>query len=43
MGEGGGQKEWLGARVVMDYNYSLGGEHEVLYIEFKIYYHVHTK
>ena len=31
------------ACVVMDYNKFLGGEHDVIYTEFKIYYDVHLK
>ena len=30
-------------RVVMDYNQFLGGEHDVIYTEFKIYYDAHEK
>ena len=29
--------------VVMDGNQSLGGEHDVIYTEFEIYYNVHLK
>ena len=29
--------------VVMDYNWFLDGEHDVIYTEFEIYYDVHLK